>query len=442
MKSFTWAYNDYTAQVTISPDLAREDLSRYYQQEFNQQYQTRNQGNNAAVEQWIGNLSDTSLLLQHQMIEKNPNPLGQKDQMSSLGNGTDYDRSHQLYHPIISNYLAEFEYYDIFLVDSASGNIVYSVFKELDYSTSLTTGTFADSSIGKIYQQALQVTTPGETVISDFASYQPSYQDAAAFIATPIFDQGEKIGVLIFQMPIGQINKIMNQDGHWQESGLGTSGETYLIGRDKTLRSQSRFLQEDLPAYLAALKAGGVSSSIVGTIEAKNSGIGLQPVNTSSATSALSGLSGIEMVDDYRGVSVLSAYAPIEFKGLNWAILAEIDTSEAFASANAMTLAIQVSAVLAGFILIVLGLFAGLLFANKISRPIISLSTDITKVEQQSDLTHRFTINTGDEIGEASNALNAMLSKFHGGIKDVPTTRCKLLQRQSRRQLAPIKIVS
>ena len=45
---------------------------------------------------------------------------------------TEYDDVHKKYHPSIKGFLEEFGYYDIFLVDT-SGNIVYSVFKELDY---------------------------------------------------------------------------------------------------------------------------------------------------------------------------------------------------------------------------------------------------------------------------------------------------------------------
>lgn len=49
-------------------------------------------------------------------------------------------RSHAKIHPIISNYLEKFGYYDIFLVDAVHGNVQYSVFKELDYGTSLKSG--------------------------------------------------------------------------------------------------------------------------------------------------------------------------------------------------------------------------------------------------------------------------------------------------------------
>ncbi|WP_156493340.1 hypothetical protein [Oleiphilus sp. HI0125] len=49
-------------------------------------------------------------------------------------------------------------------------------------------------------------------MIDDFAPYPPSYEDPAAFIASPIFDARELLGVLIFQMPIDRINAIMTHD--------------------------------------------------------------------------------------------------------------------------------------------------------------------------------------------------------------------------------------
>ncbi len=39
--------------------------------------------------------------------------------------------------------------------------------------------------------------------------YHPSYNAPSAFIACGIYDRGEKIGVLAFQMPIDKINDIM-----------------------------------------------------------------------------------------------------------------------------------------------------------------------------------------------------------------------------------------
>jgi hypothetical protein len=48
-----------------------------------------------------------------------------------------YSKAHKIYHPLIRSYLEKFKYYDIFLVDHETGNIVYSVYKEVDFGTSL-----------------------------------------------------------------------------------------------------------------------------------------------------------------------------------------------------------------------------------------------------------------------------------------------------------------
>ena len=65
--------------------------------------------------------------------------------------------------------------------------------------------------------------------LSEFGEYLPSYNDQAAFLGTPIFDGGKKIGVLLVQVPIDKINSVMTHEGKWKERGLGDSGETYLV---------------------------------------------------------------------------------------------------------------------------------------------------------------------------------------------------------------------
>ena len=426
MGSFTLAYQDYSAQTNQDITKARLELSRYYEQEFNQKYQQLNNGTSADTAVWLANLSDNSLLLQHQLIEKNQQPLGSKHLLTDLGNRSDYNKYHQLYHPIISDYLAKFEYYDIFLVDINSDQIVYSVFKELDFATSLKDGSFAKSSLANVYLQAKASNEPDFIAVSDFSNYSPSYQASAAFIASPIFDHGVKVGVLVFQMPIGNINKIMTHQQQWRNAGLGQSGETYLVGRDKTLRSQNRFMLENKSEYLAALSKANIEESIIQTIDLKGTAIGIQPVKSRTLQLALSGQSGIEIVSDYRNVKVLSAYAPMTTSGLNWVILAEIDADEAFASAYVLSDKIKFYSLVLGGILLVVGGGAGLIFSRTISRPIIVLSDAITKIEQDSDLTYRIKATSHDEIGEATNSLSSMVDKFHSGISDVATNAIKI----------------
>ncbi|MCG7532606.1 methyl-accepting chemotaxis protein [Psychrobium sp. MM17-31] len=419
MRQFSSAYNNYSQQSPQAIELAREELKTYYRTQFNPEYEKQNHGTSANIDQWLANLSDTAVLLQHKLIQQNSNGLGEKHLQDSLYDNTDYDTVHSLYHPSIKDYLEQFEYYDIFLVDSNTGDIVYSVFKELDYATSLTQGSFSNSGLAKVFSKTNALADNQVSVFEDFAAYGPSYESPAAFIASPIFDGSEKIGVLVFQMPIGKLNEIMTHNSDWANAGLGNSGETYLVGPDKTLRSQSRFLIEDKAGYLNAIKAAGMAQNVISAIEDKGTAISLQPVNSNTANDALRGQSGIEIINDYRNVPVLSAYAPISFNGQTWAILAELDEAEAFEDAIAMSSSIKIYAVIIGAVLIVGGVVAGWYFAASISAPIVRLSDSINTIEDSSDLTYRLKSLSTDEIGSASTALNSMLTKFHDGITKV-----------------------
>jgi len=147
-------------------------------------------------------------------------------------------------------------------------------------------------------------------------------------------------------MPIAEINKIMTNNQQWQSTGMGASGETYIVGSDFKARSISRFLLEDKSNYIAALKYSGTSTETINNISAKNTNIGLQTIQTEGVVLALSGKKGVASFPDYRGIPVLSAYSPLNIKGLKWSILAEIDQSEAFAPAKALKKSIIMTALL------------------------------------------------------------------------------------------------
>lgn len=411
------SYKDDTFERDVNKK--RTELSTYYTNEFSNEYKKHNLGSLPDIERWISKLDNDSVALQHQMIRANKNPLGSKDALIDIENDTSYGIYHRLYHPVFRQYLQEFGFYDIFLVEPESGDIIYSVYKELDYTTSLKDGAFANTGIGQAFRAANKASSADFTTLTDFAAYPPSYNDPAAFIASPIFKDDEKIGILIFQMPIDSINRIMTHDQKWSAAGLGASGETYLVGEDKTLRSLSRFLVEDPAAYIDALKAAGINQNTVNKIEGHQTSISLQPANTPGVTAALSGNSGFDIFPDYRGVEVLSAYAPIDIKGLNWALMSEIDESEAFAAAHDLANQITALAIIITLVLLAAGIAAGIWIATSITRPILGLSNTLQTIERDSDLTLRSDIQSTDEIGEAATALNNMLAKFQDGLLQV-----------------------
>ena len=256
---------------------------------------------------------------------------------------SEYSKIHSKYHPIIRSYLKKFGYYDIFLVDHRTGHIVYTVFKEADYATSLITGPYKDTNFAEAFDGARRA--PGKNFVKlvDFEQYDPSYAAPASFIASPIFDGDQKIGILLFQMPIDKINYVMTgaeiqQDGEWKfrwkEDGLGNSGETYLVSveeNDFKMRSVSRFLLEDPDGYFEALGEIGTDRRVIEKIAKLNTSILLQEVRTDAAKEAQKGNTNTRIINDYRGIPVLSSYKPLKIQDVNWIILSEIDESEAFA---------------------------------------------------------------------------------------------------------------
>ncbi|KZX76432.1 hypothetical protein A3715_13090 [Oleiphilus sp. HI0009] len=263
-------------------------------------------------------------------------------------------------------------------------------------------------------------------MINDFAPYPPSYEDPAAFIASPIFDAGELLGVLIFQMPIDRINAIMTHDQQWATTGLGESGETYLIAQDRKMRSMSRFLIEDKDAYLEVLETSGLDAQTLQSIATKETSIGLQPVNTRGADQALSGVVGFDVFDDYRGVSVLSAYAPLDINGLSWAIMSEIDEVEAFAKSESMFESLMTALVIALLVAAGIAVCVSLWFANQLVSPVPVFTERLHRIVEDADFTQRVDVRSKDEIGESSDAINRLLESFQTTVAYMADTATRL----------------
>ena len=354
--------------------------------------------------------------IQFEYLAANTFPTGEKDSMIDSITKNLYSAAHVKYHPIIRNYLKTFGYYDIFLIDHDSGNIVYSVFKEVDFGTSLLDGPYKNTNFAKAFRAARMATKKDFVRMTDFEPYFPSYNAPAAFIASPIFQGEKKIGVLIFQMPIVEINRVMTGDNNWEREGLGQSGETYLIGLDHKMRNNSRFLIEDKQNYLSQIKKLGVDSKVFRQIENLQTTILLQEIHTEVTDAALAGKTGTKIIEDYRRIPVLSAYAPVNIPDVQWAILSEIDEAEAF------DIITTIRNYLGGFLFLVLLLLSGLAFfiARTITRPVndlVDMSKDIAQGE--GDLTKRMEVATKDELGDLSTWFNMFLERLNNMVIEI-----------------------
>ncbi len=373
MKEFRDGFNSIDEELEITGQRMLP-VNAMVDQYFEKEYLVRLNKNLAVKATLKDEATDNkkARILQELYIASNPNEVGAKHKMDDAMDGSSYSRTHAFYHPIIRNYLKKFGYYDVFLVDHETGNIVYTCFKEVDFGTSLISGPFVATNLAESFRAANAATTKGFVKLVDFQPYHPSYNAPASFIACPIFDGDKKTGVLIFQMPIDKINDIMTSKHAWSDVGLGETGETYIVGDDFLLRNQSRFLIEDSADYFKMIKDIGLDHATVEKIRNFNSSIGLQPVRTEGTQAALKGETGAKIFPDYRGVRVLSAYKPLKIEGMRWAIMSEIDEAEAFAYIYALRREIII---VFCSLLIVIGAFS-IFLSRRITRPLKELTFD------------------------------------------------------------------
>ncbi|WP_440053283.1 methyl-accepting chemotaxis protein [Pseudoalteromonas sp. T1lg65] len=209
------------------------------------------------------------------------------------------------HHEFFNTFIEANGYYDLFIIN-ADGFVEYTVAKESDYQTSLVSGPYNDSGLASLYRNTLY---NREFTLQDFSRYAPSNYEPAAFIGQPVMRDGKVEAIIALQLSIDAINRIMQL-----RSGMGETGESYLVGEDKRMRSDS---------YLDPI-GRSIIASFAGTVQRNG-------VDTIAVQKGLRGTSDTEIIIDYNGNPVLSAYTPFSYANLNWVLLAEIDKAEAFA---------------------------------------------------------------------------------------------------------------
>jgi methyl-accepting chemotaxis protein len=297
-----------------------------------------------------------------------------------------YQKWENAHGPKLETYVNEYEYYDLFFI-SNEGEVVYTVAKESDLGKNLVTGSLSDSPLAKAFKKG-----KNEYALTDFDWYDVS-DEPAAFVSGPIrSNDGERIGVLVYQIALTAINDIMQE-----RVGMGETGETYLVGPDKLMRSDS---------YLDP-EGHSVEASFKGTV-AENG------VNTVAVQNALAGQSNTEIIIDYNGNPVLSSYTPVQFGDVTWAMMAEINEAEVMEPVRTLGNEIIIVAIIVGIIIVVVSI----LFARSIANP-INKGVAFAQKLAQGDLKASLDVDQKDEIGTLAKALNDMAEKLKEVVANV-----------------------
>ncbi len=297
---------------------------------------------------------------------------------------------------LFATYLDNHDYVDLLLIEP-NGLISYTVAKEADYQTNVMTGPYRQSHLGDLFRNIIQT---GHYAEVDFAPYEPSSGAPERFIGAPVYNANGTLAlVVVLEIPIDPINDIMGI-----REGMGESGESYLIGSDFLMRSDS-FLDP---------KNHSVATSFANPSTGK--------VTTVAAKAAISGETGSQLIMDYKGNRVLSSYSPIEVGGNRWGLLVEIDETEAFAAVTTLKLWILFIG-LSGTLIII---FAAWRISQRITTPITQLAHTIHQVEKSGDFSSRLIISSEDEIGQASKAVNQLLQATQDALSDTKSVMNKM----------------
>ena len=404
MREFRRTFHELQAEQTFVGDSI--NVRKYYEKEFLPRIGGGASAKNFVVDAFMPQ-TRAGMYLQQQYIAANPNPVGQKLLLTQSPDSSAYSSVHAMYHPMFREFVEKFNYYDMFLIDAETSEVLYTVFKETDFTTNLKTGPNKGSSLAKLFENVSESKERGYVKIIDFLPYEPSYGAPAAFIGAPIFDGGKLIGVLAFQLSVDEITKITTSNKDWKGDGLGTSGETYLVGADFTMRSQSRFLLEDAKNYVAALKETNLPSNTIDKIQRLNTSILLQEVRTEATIEAQAGRSDAKMIRDYRNIPVLSAYAPLQIPDLQWVLLSEMDVSEAFEPVYEYERSLLIWTAVS----ILVATLVALLVANTLTRPIADLTYNAQSISE-GRMTDLRRVRSGDEFERLSTSFESMVQSL------------------------------
>ncbi len=351
---------------------------------------------------WQGeaNRGDATAQVRKRYIDDNPNPPGERYRMDKPESSTVYDMAHLRLHPWMRDLMLRRGLADVLLVNP-DGAIIYSAAKGADFGGSVTTGPLKD-----LLEATRRDSQAGTARTLDFTAYAPAGGTPSMFLASPVVLTGggdQLLGMLVFRLEAGGLERIMRAT-----DGMGDTGDTFLMGADRKLRSTPRFSGE--PAILKPYEGGAA-----GTIEADGDRMGV----VESANAGGSGPS-------------LTAYRPLKHATLDWMVLAEAAVDEILAPVASM----RNQMVGAGAGLLAVVCLAGVLFARGITLPLSAMSGTMQRLaagERQLDVPAR---DRTDEIGQMAEAVQVFKEALiKADALHAEQERVRALREERTRQL-------
>lgn len=340
--------------------------------------------------------------LQHHYLSLNENEPGEKNQLIAADDGSEYSRYHSEYHPPLNDIVQQFGYGDLYLINHKTGDIVYSVNKAPDLGTNLENGPYRESNFAELIATIRENLAQGAVEIADYQFYDAANGKPALFVASPIYNGPYVVGILALRIATTPVEQRMALP-----ETAPRSLDSYLVGGDGQLRSTPRFFQTDPERYTTLIRRQGIAEETLQLLDRMAAPVLIQPVDTEPVQAALGGSVDTARGRDYRGVSTLTAYAPLEIEGLNWAILSQLNTRAAFASVAQLQLALLIATT----VLIAALTFLAIAAADFAVQPIRRLNQWADQVVD-GDFDLELDLTSEDDVGQLADTLQIMVTSL------------------------------
>ncbi|MEO5371449.1 MAG: response regulator [Magnetococcus sp. DMHC-1] len=360
-----------------NPERLRNRAQAYFETSFVPEYRRRNQ-DRLPANHYI-TLLDANALLWHELFVWPSGASLDRNFSARDKQATPYARVHSRHHDFFANISKRLDFHDLVLVDDASGDVVFSIRKEIDFGTSLIQGPFANTGMGEAFRRVRSMKQENSLIMIDYAAYFPSHDDLYAFMAVSIPAEGQRQGVMIAQFHGESMDRIV-QD----RMGIGQTEDIFLLSR-----AEQRVTYRSTRSGNMGM-IGDIVNDLVPELLMAQDRVGVRQESDAKPVFATSG-------------STLQVMIPLDIPGVDWHMAGIISLEEAMDAANVLNHLLL--GILLAMILFVS--LAALVFGKSLLQPMRALAQAAQRIATGHG-SARVVVETDDEIGQMGLAFNHM----------------------------------
>ncbi|MCH7789658.1 MAG: HAMP domain-containing protein, partial [Acidobacteria bacterium] len=343
--------------------------------------------------------SDAGLYVQYHYTAANPFAPDNRAALNDAQDGSEYSAAHARHHPYLRSRGELLEADDLMFVSTDTQQIIYSVQKNVDLGADLSTEAYSRSALADTVLEQLPRVRAGDAVFVDFDRYLPAGGSPKLFVAAAVRDDTEVLGAIVVALSVETLNEVTTAQQRWTDVGLGETGETYVVGPDKLLRSESRTWIEDPQAYLDQVD----DPELAKRIDTFGSPILFQDVDTKAVNEALQGTIFEGRSSNYLGERRLSVARPIDVPGVDWIGVTDIGLGEARAPLQDFLERL----ILVLLVVLPSGAMLGIFMARRLTvpvQPILDAAVAVTEGDRDPEVPD----DRSDEFGDLARRLKRM----------------------------------